>query len=172
MAGWAVWWRVRPAWKSIAGAWRLRSTMGFTVVELLITLALISMIASIAIPNFISTIYTAKINRAILDIEMIQSEIDRFSRDNLFLPPDLETLEMKVPIDPFGRPYVYYRFPEKGFRSTARMDILYKPINTSYDLYSLGRDGKTAKKLDKKVSRDDIVRGKDGTFVGLAVDFN
>ena len=39
------------------------------------------------------------------------------------------------------------------------------------DLYSVGRDGKSASPLTAKDSLDDIVRGNNGAFVGLAADY-
>jgi general secretion pathway protein G len=45
------------------------------------------------------------------------------------------------------------------------------PINSEYDLYSRGPDGHTDMNLRTETARDDIVRARDGNFVGSAVDF-
>ena len=45
------------------------------------------------------------------------------------------------------------------------------PLNTDYDLYSMGRDGKSKTPLTASESHDDIVRALDGEFVGLASEF-
>ena len=45
------------------------------------------------------------------------------------------------------------------------------PINSSFDLYSMGKDGETRPPLDNPRSKDDIVRAKDGGFIGLAERF-
>jgi general secretion pathway protein G len=45
------------------------------------------------------------------------------------------------------------------------------PINSDFDLYSVGRDGQSAPALTAKVSQDDIVRANNGGFVGLASDY-
>jgi len=45
------------------------------------------------------------------------------------------------------------------------------PINTDFDLYSMGPDGRSAPPLTAKHSRDDIVRANDGAFIGLASDY-
>ena len=45
------------------------------------------------------------------------------------------------------------------------------PLNSDYDLYSMGLDGESKKPLSAKVSQDDILRALDGAFVGLAEDF-
>lgn len=45
------------------------------------------------------------------------------------------------------------------------------PLNSDFDLYSMGPDGKTATPLTAKASYDDIIRAVDGKFLGLASDF-
>jgi general secretion pathway protein G len=45
------------------------------------------------------------------------------------------------------------------------------PINSTYDLYSMGKDGKTKAPITAQDSRDDIIRANDGLFIGLASDF-
>jgi general secretion pathway protein G len=41
-----------------------------------------------------------------------------------------------------------------------------------YDLYSCGKDGKSAASIPEKQSEDDIVRGQDGNYIGLALQFD
>jgi general secretion pathway protein G len=53
-----------------------------------------------------------------------------------------------------------------------RRDRFINPLNTDYDLYSMGRDGESSTNLNAKSSWDDIVRIKDGLFVGLATVFD
>jgi general secretion pathway protein G len=45
------------------------------------------------------------------------------------------------------------------------------PINTDFDLYSMGPDGRSAPPLTASDSRDDIVRANNGRFVGIAADY-
>jgi general secretion pathway protein G len=45
------------------------------------------------------------------------------------------------------------------------------PINSDYDLYSLGADGESRPQLHSAVSRDDVIRARDGGYVGLAENF-
>ena len=44
-------------------------------------------------------------------------------------------------------------------------------INPDFDLYSTGRDGQTSPSLTAAPSRDDVVRGRSGSFVGLASSY-
>ena len=45
------------------------------------------------------------------------------------------------------------------------------PLNSDFDLYSMGPDGQTATPLTAKASRDDIVRANNGGFIGVASDY-
>jgi general secretion pathway protein G len=45
-------------------------------------------------------------------------------------------------------------------------------LNSDFDLYSVGRDGLTAASLLNSKSRDDVVRARDGSFVGTAQEFD
>lgn len=58
-----------------------------------------------------------------------------------------------------------------GSSPTPRKDHNLVPINTDYDLYSMGPDGQSVAPLTAKASRDDIIRGADGAFIGRASDF-
>jgi general secretion pathway protein G len=52
-----------------------------------------------------------------------------------------------------------------------RKDRFLVPINSRFDLYSMGRDRASVPPLTAKVSQDDIIRADDGAFVGLAFQF-
>ena len=45
------------------------------------------------------------------------------------------------------------------------------PINTDYDLYSMGKDGQSAPALTAQKSRDDIIRANDGAYIGPAAGY-
>lgn len=54
---------------------------------------------------------------------------------------------------------------------SARKDGNLVPINTYYDLCSVGKDGKTKLPLRAKDSHDDIIYANDGDYIGLASEF-
>jgi general secretion pathway protein G len=54
---------------------------------------------------------------------------------------------------------------------SIRLDQFGDPLNSDYDLYSCGKDGKSAPSIDDPLSRDDVVRGRDGAFIGRASQF-
>ena len=53
----------------------------------------------------------------------------------------------------------------------ARKDRNLTPINTKYDLCSMGRDGKSKPPLRAADSQDDIIYANDGGYIGLASEF-
>ena len=71
-------------------------------------------------------------------------------------------------LDPWGRPYVYLNLQDPATKGLARKNKNLVPINSDYDLYSIGKDGESRAPLTAKVSRDDVIRANDGGFLGLA----
>jgi general secretion pathway protein G len=56
-------------------------------------------------------------------------------------------------------------------KGKIRKDHNLHPLNSEFDLYSMGADGASVSPLTAKASRDDVIWGRDGSFVGLASDF-
>ena len=75
-------------------------------------------------------------------------------------------------MDPWGRPYVFLNIIDGNPNiSSVRKDGSLNPLNTDYDLYSLGKDGDSKAPLNAGESRDDIVRANDGAYIGRGEDF-
>jgi general secretion pathway protein G len=53
-------------------------------------------------------------------------------------------------------------------KGSIRKDKNLVPINSDFDLYSKGPDGKSTPPLTAKDSLDDIVRANDGGYFGVA----
>jgi general secretion pathway protein G len=49
-----------------------------------------------------------------------------------------------------------------------RKDRFLVPLNTDFDLYSMGQDEDSKAPLTAEASHDDIIRANNGGFVGLA----
>ncbi len=57
---------------------------------------------------------------------------------------------------------------QKIFLMALKLDANDMPVNSDYDLYSLGADGDSDVKIDAELSKDDIIRGRDGNFIDRA----
>jgi general secretion pathway protein G len=75
-------------------------------------------------------------------------------------------------LDPWGYLYQYLDLTTAHGNGQARKDHGPVPINTDFDLYSMGKDGASVSPLTARASRDDIVRANNGAFVGLASDYD
>jgi general secretion pathway protein G len=148
----------------------LRSTRiaGFTLVEILVVLGVIGVLTSIAVPVYKWNKERQKVNTAIVDISVIALTLKGIEMDNReypeTMPEDLQKL------DPWGNPYQYLRL-QGASNGEKRKDKSLVPINTDFDLYSMGPDGRSVGPLTAKQSRDDIVRAANGRFIGIAADF-
>jgi general secretion pathway protein G len=160
---------------------RRRRSAGWTVLEMMLVVAIFATLLAIALPQFREAVNRARIAKAIGDIEAIQMELAPFDVDEN-LPPTLEGVGRQTYDDPWGNPYQYLKFDDGGggggggkggggAPAGARKDRFLVPINSTYDLYSMGEDGASKAPLTAAASKDDIVRANDGGFIGLASQY-
>ena len=142
-----------------------------TLVELLLTIAIVGTLAAIALPTYTGYIDKQRITTAIVDISNIESQIERFKALSGRPPNNFAEAGIAAQNDPWGRSYQYVRLQglsKHDQDAKCRWDKFDKPLNYDYDLYSMGKDGKTKPKLTDKDSLDDIIRCNGGAYVGLA----
>ena len=144
---------------------------GFTLVELLIAMAIILTIAAIAVPNFIAAMDLARVARAVGDIKTIEEEITLYDVINNRLPDDLSQIGYGNYLDPWHNPYEYLNHSTMKGNGKARKDRFLVPLNSDYDLYSDGKDGQSVSPITAKPSQDDVIRASDGSYTGLASEF-
>lgn len=146
---------------------------GFTLLEILIAVAIIGIMVSISIPAYSHYIQKAKIVRCIAEIKLIETNISSFYSDYEEYPDTLDSLRTDTSRDPWGNPYMYLKIEGSGIKGKGpfRKDRFLNPLNGDYDLYSMGADGLSSLPLSSSKSLDDIVRANNGYFVGLASDF-
>lgn len=113
---------------------------GFTLLELLVVLAILAMITAFAAPEVMRYLSGARSDSARVEIESLGNAIDLYRLDVGRCPPDLEALlekpsdargwngpylrKQEIPRDPWGHDYVYKCPGDHG----------------AYDLISLGAD--------------------------------
>jgi general secretion pathway protein G len=168
---------------------------GLTLLELLIVIAIIGILSGIAVPFYFGQVEKARVIKATAELDNLQMEITNFELDYSRLPATLEEIKSDGLTDPWGNAYRYLNFaalegdsPEeedpgsgknkkgkakvkKGgteAESSIRLDPFNTPLNSDYDLYSCGKDGKSAAPIGDPLSEDDIVRGRDGAYIGPA----
>jgi general secretion pathway protein G len=146
---------------------------GFSLLELLIVVAIIALTAFIAVPGYRNYVYRGQVASAIADVKELEMTIERFRTQNGRLPADLAEIDRTDTLDPWENRYRYLLIEgmPNSIRGQARKDRNLAPINTDFDLYSVGRDGRTSKPVVAAASLDDIVRGRSGGWVGLGADF-
>ena len=147
------------------------SLRGFTLVELMVAVGIFAILAAIAIPSYQSFIQRGRVAHAVGDIITIATVIGRYNTLSNSLPPDLATIGFDTLLDPWGQPYVYLSFAGLNGKGQMRKDKNLVPINTQYDLYSVGADGQSKPPLTVPVSKDDVIMANDGNYIGLASNY-
>jgi general secretion pathway protein G len=124
--------------------------------------------AAIAVPTYQSAMNKSRFNVAKRDILEIQVQMERYFTQRNRFPATLDEITNKP--DPWGNPYQYLDMDGASV-GQKRKDKSLHPLNTDYDLYSMGPDGKSSTPLTAKASRDDIIRANNGAFIGWGEDF-
>ena len=143
---------------------------GVTLIELMIAVAITAILASVALSNYRDYLERARVAQAKGDIVTLSSKIEQYYIGSSRYPTALSDLG-SVLLDPWGRPYVYVDLTTTLGNGMARRDRSLNPLNSDFDLYSVGKDGATAKPISQKDSLDDVLRANDGRFIDLASKF-
>lgn len=144
---------------------------GFTLIEVLLTVTILGVIASLAVVGYRGYIETTRVNIAITQISEMSIAISDFGLDNAAFPASLAEAGLANMEDPWGNPYQYLNIAAEPGHGKVRKDHNLVPLNTDFDLYSMGPDGKSVSPLTAKASRDDIIRANNGGFIGPASDY-
>ncbi len=134
-------------------------------------MAIIITLAAMGLPAFADAIESAYVARAIGDIRTLQTEITRYEVQLGKLPDSLQEVGVTDLLDPWGNPYQYLNFDNVQGEGQKKKDKFLIPLNSTYDLYSMGKDGNTSTALTASASQDDIVRANDGAYVGLVSEY-
>jgi len=123
---------------------------GFTLIEILVVIAVIAILASVVTPLVFRNVGDARVSAARAQVEIFATALDSYRLDNDYYPSTTQGLvalrsapsglpaarnwrgpyiRKDPPLDPWNRPYVY--------QSPGRANP------ESYDLLSYGRDGQS-----------------------------
>lgn len=115
---------------------------GFTLIELMTVMVIISLLASIAVPNFLNATLRARTARAICDQELVMWALETYRLDaeaypvnrvaGRFSPPDLTPLTIPIPYMMALPPDAYiapYKLTEKKIKEERSGYIGYTYVN-------------------------------------------
>jgi general secretion pathway protein G len=146
---------------------------GFTLLELMMVCVVAGVLVAIAVPSYRKIIEDQRISACVVDLTRIAQELEKYRTVNFSLPDSLDQLAGIPTQDPWGNPYQYLNFNADipGIKGQIRKDHNLHPLNSEFDLYSMGADGKSVPPLTGAASRDDVIWARDGSFIGLASDY-
>jgi general secretion pathway protein G len=140
-------------------------TRGFSLVELIIVLAILVALVAVAIPSFNALITSAKNSACVSELHEIDRAIAAYVIDKNTLPASLDDVGMSSHKDPWKHQYVY-TVVVSG--SELEDTVAGLPLNTDYDLYSKGGDGLSVPSPGSSSENiDDITRSNDGGYIGV-----
>ena len=140
---------------------------GLTLVEIMIAIAILGIVSSLSVSLYKDYTLGANVNRAITEIRMIDLMIKDYRLTTRNYPPDLAAVGVDYQ-DPWGNDYQYLDISSDPGNGAKRKDKNLVPINTDFDLYSMGPDGASVSPLTAQQSHDDIIRANNGKYVGVA----
>ena len=155
---------------------------GFTIIEVLMSLAILSVILGIALPTYSEHQQRVNISLAQKDLVKIAMRLETHMSLHYQYPEYLSDIGMDIE-DPWGNPYQYLNLDDvdpssgevttgaKGPKPKARKKRNLKPLNTDFDLFSMGQDGTYRPNVSAKESVDDIIRADDGDYLDYAGDY-
>jgi general secretion pathway protein G len=131
------------------GMTKVKGHRGFTLLEIIVVVFILSLLAAIVAPKIIGRTDDARIAEAKVQIRNLETALKLFKLDSGFYPDTQQGLQAliekptsgriplnykeggyleqkKIPLDPWGSPYVY----------------ISPGLNGDYDLLSYGADGK------------------------------
>ena len=100
-----------------------------------------------------------------------QRELYRQANDSY--PAALSVVPQNNLLDPWGNPFQYLQIEGGNVKGKDQMrkDKSLVPINSDYDLYGTGPDGKTSAPLTAQASQDDVIRANNAGYFGPASSY-
>jgi general secretion pathway protein G len=148
---------------------------GFTLIELLVVLVIASILALFGGPlvmggidcknQKMGWITRAKVNGAIGDLGSVYLDVRRRTE---FTQGPIDFGALDLGNDRWGNPYQFLDHSTVNGHGKKRKGPGQVPINSRYDLYSMGPDGRTRTPIVSEPGSDDIIIANDGQYIGVA----
>ncbi|MBA6223455.1 type II secretion system major pseudopilin GspG [Colwellia sp. MB02u-18] len=124
----------------------VRNIRGFTLLEVMVVIVILGILASMVVPNLLGSQERANIQKAVSDINALETSLTMYKMDNYQYPTteqSLEALVTETDIEPAAR-----RFPQGGYVKRLPNDPWgneYQLLNPGehgvMDVFSMGPDG-------------------------------
>ena len=124
----------------------VKNVRGFTLLEVMVVIVILGILASMVVPNLMGSQEHANMQKAVSDINALETSLSMYKMDNYKYPSTeqgLEALVTQTDIEPMPR-----RFPEGGYVKRLPNDpwgseyqLLNPGENSAMDVFSMGPDG-------------------------------
>lgn len=119
---------------------------GFTLLEVMVVIVILGILASMVVPNLMGSQERANVQKAVSDINALETSMSLYKMDNYNYPTTeqgLEALVEQTDVEPLPR-----RFPDGGYVKRLPSDpwgneyqLLNPGENSDVDVFSMGPDG-------------------------------
>ena len=124
----------------------VKNVQGFTLLEVMVVIVILGILASMVVPNLMGSQERANMQKAVSDINALETSLSMYKMDNYKYPSTeqgLEALVTETDIEPAPR-----RFPEGGYVKRLPKDpwgseyqLLNPGEHGNMDVFSMGPDG-------------------------------
>ncbi|MDH5326516.1 MAG: type II secretion system protein GspG [Gammaproteobacteria bacterium] len=123
-------------------------------------------------PAYEDYVDSSNIAVAKADLVKVSQAIEQYYLKTSSFPNSLTDIGFDTYQDPWGNNYRYLNISTVTTGvGPLRKDRNLNPVNSDYDLYSVGKDGVTSSNFSAQRALDDIVRANNGKYIGLASDY-
>lgn len=109
---------------------------GFTLIEIMVVIVILGILGSFVVPNIMGSQERANMQKAVSDINALETSLKMYKMDNYDYPSTeqgIEALVSQTDIEPLPR-----RFPDEGYITRLPKD----PWGNEYQLLNPGENGK------------------------------
>ena len=124
----------------------VKNVRGFTLLEVMVVIVILGILASMVVPNLMGSQERANMQKAVSDINALETSLSMYKMDNYKYPSTeqgLEALVTETDVEPAPR-----RFPEGGYVKRLPNDpwgseyqLLNPGEHGNMDVFSMGPDG-------------------------------